>query len=114
MGITFDISNPERRLVTLDGRLDTAGVGEVELQFNAVTAAAGTDSIADLSGVTFLASMAIRMLVAAARTLAGKQRRLVLVVPEGPVAETLRHGGIDQMMTVVPTMAEAEAAFGVA
>mgnify|MGYP003399151137 CR=1 FL=1 len=54
------------------------------------------------------------MLVDAGRTLAAKGRKLVLVVPEGLVAETLRDGGIDQLITMVPTEADAVAWFAAA
>jgi anti-sigma B factor antagonist len=114
MEITIDSTRPDLRRVALAGRLDSAGVGAVELRFNAATAGAGQNAIADLSAVTFVASLGIRMLIAAARTLDAKERRLVLVVPEGPVAETLRDGGIDQLVTIVPAVAAAEAALGIA
>ncbi|HLF56523.1 MAG TPA: STAS domain-containing protein [Thermoanaerobaculia bacterium] len=109
MEIQIDSSAAELRRVKLVGRLDSAGAGAVETKFNAATAGAGVDSIADLSGVTFIASLGIRMLVTAARTLAAKEKKLVLVVGEGLVAETLRDGGIDQLVPMVATAAEAEA-----
>lgn len=115
MEIQIESPSPDLRVVTLAGRLDTAGVGAVELKFNAATAAgAGHHAIADLSAVSFVASMGLRMLIAAARTLAAKERRMVLVVPEGMVAETLRDGGIDQLVTMVPDLAAARAALGFA
>ena len=49
------------------------------------------------------------MRVTAARTLAAKERKLVLLVGEGLVAETLRDAGIDQLIPLVTTFAEAEA-----
>jgi anti-anti-sigma factor len=114
MEIQIDESAPELRRVKLIGRLDSAGAGLVEMKFNAVTAGAGVHSIADLSEVTFIASLGIRMIVASARTLAAKGRKLVLVVAEGLVAETLRDGGIDQLVTVVGSAEEAEAAIAAA
>lgn len=107
MEIQIDSSDPALRRVKLVGRLDAAGVGRVDVRFLAATAGSGLDSIADLSGVEFLASLGIRLLVDAARSTAAKGRRLVLVVPEGLVAETLRDGGIDQLIAMVGSDAEA-------
>lgn len=109
MEIQIDTSDPELRRVRLVGRLDSAGVGKVDLRFLASTAGAGINSIVDLSQVAFVASLGIRMLVDAGRTLSAKGRKLVLVVPEGLVAETLRDGGIDQLITMVATDGEAVA-----
>jgi anti-anti-sigma factor len=109
MEIQIDASNPDLRHVRLTGRLDSAGVGRVDTRFLAATAGSGRDSIADLTGVAFIASLGIRLLVEAARTLKSKGRRLVLVVADGLVRDTLRDGGIDQLIPTVATDAEARA-----
>jgi anti-anti-sigma factor len=114
MEIQIEDPTPAIRRVKLIGRLDSGGAGKVESEFNAATAASGKNAIADLSGVTFIASLGIRMLVTAARTIDAKEHKLVLVVGEGMVAETLRDAGIDQLIPTVATMAEAEAELGVA
>jgi anti-anti-sigma regulatory factor len=79
MEIQIDSSDPALRRVRLVGRLDSAGVGKVDLRFLASTAGAGIDSIADLSQVAFVASLGIRMLVDAGRTLAAKGKKLARV-----------------------------------
>jgi anti-anti-sigma factor len=109
MEIQTDGSTPGLSRVRLAGRLDSSGAGAVEAKFDAATTGVGDDAIVDLGSVTFLASLGIRMLVTAARTLAAKERRLVLVCGEGMVAETLRDSGIDQLIPLVATVAEAEA-----
>lgn len=109
MDIQVDDSTAGLRRVRLVGRLDSAGAGKVDADFDAATVGAGENAVVDLTGVTFLASLGIRMLVTAARALAAKERRLVLVAGEGLVAETLRDGGIDQLVPLVATTAEAEA-----
>jgi anti-anti-sigma factor len=107
MEIQIDSPSDDLRLVRLAGRLDAAGVGSVDVRFLAATAGSGRNAIADLSRVTFLASLGIRLLVEAARSTKAKGRRLVLVVPEGLVRDTLRDGGIDQLVTTVATETEA-------
>jgi anti-anti-sigma factor len=64
--------------VVLVGRLDTAGVDVVETRFGAAIVPNGKNTIVDLSGVTFLASMGIRMLISTTRALSRKGGRLVM------------------------------------
>ena len=109
MEIVIDSSVPDLRRVSLSGRLDAAGVGQVDVRVNAATAGSGRNSIADLTRVTFIASLGIRLLVEAARTLQKKGQRLVLVVADGLVRDTLRDGGFDQLIAIVGSDAEAAA-----
>ena len=51
------------RKVVLVGRLDTAGVDLVETKFGAAIVPNGKNTIVDLTQVTFLASMGIRMVI---------------------------------------------------
>ena len=60
--------------VTLIGRLDTQSVGRVEVPFLAHLVPGPNNAIIDLSGVDFVASMGIRMLVSAAKTLRTHKR----------------------------------------
>jgi anti-anti-sigma factor len=64
--------------VALTGRLDTPGVGEVETRFTATLVPAGKHAIVDLSGVDFVSSLGIRMLVSAARAMRQRQAKLAL------------------------------------
>ncbi len=66
------------RRVALAGRLDTAGVDVVETRFGAAIVPNGKDTIVDLSEVTFLASMGIRMLISTTRALSRKGGKLVM------------------------------------
>ncbi|MGH7337515.1 MAG: STAS domain-containing protein [Myxococcota bacterium] len=109
MEIQIDSSAPDLRHVRLTGRLDAAGVGQVDVRFLAATAGSGKDAIADLTGVAFIASLGIRLLVDAARALKAKDRRMVLVVADGLVRDTLRNAGIDQLIATVASDAEARA-----
>jgi anti-anti-sigma factor len=68
----------EVRRVVLTGRLDTAGVDVVETRFGAAIVPNGKNTIVDLSEVTFLASMGIRMLISTTRALSRKGGKLVM------------------------------------
>jgi len=67
------------RKVVLVGRLDTAGVDLVETKFGAAIVPNGKNTIVDLTQVTFLASMGIRMLISTTRALSRKGGKLVMV-----------------------------------
>ena len=74
----------------LSGRLDTPGVDRIEARFNALTVARGRDTVIDLEELDLITSMGIRMLVTAAKSLAVRGRKLVLLNPQGVVDDTLR------------------------
>ena len=95
--------------VRLHGRLDSAGVEELELKFFAATAAARKHAVVDLSEVTFLASMAIRMLVMAAKRVVRGGHQLVLLNPTGLVDETLETADLYSLIPVARSEEEANA-----
>ncbi len=97
--------------LALKGRLDTAGVDRVEIKFNA-SLPRDKHGIVDFSEVTFLASMGIRMLIAAARTMDRRGKRLVLIAPRPLVDQALRHSSIDDIVPVAPDVEAAIALLG--
>lgn len=92
--------------VVLSGRLDTLGVDQVEAKFNAVVISRGLDVLVDLTGVSFISSMGIRMLIAAARGMRLREARLVLFGAQALVHETLQSMAIDTLIAVVATEQE--------
>lgn len=96
--------------VELDGRLDTPGVDAIEMRFNASVLAAGRNALVDLSQVSFVSSMGVRLLITAAKTAKARQQRLVLVVPAGPVREMLEITAIDTLIPMFMQRDEAQAA----
>ena len=95
--------------VALQGRLDTAGVDQIETKFNAAIAPRGKPTIVDFSGVTFLSSMGVRMLLTMARTLSRRNVKLVLQAPQALVRDALRHAALDQLIPVADNEAAARA-----
>jgi anti-anti-sigma factor len=93
--------------VRLNGRLDAPGVDRIETRFTAVVVAQGKSAAIDLSGVTFLASMGIRMLVANARALGRKGGKLVLFGATEPVREVLNQAALDDLLPTVESEAQA-------
>ncbi len=96
--------------VELIGRLDSVGVDAVETRFNAAALSSGKHALVDLSGVTFVSSMGVRLLITAAKTMRARQLRLLLVVPAGPVREMLETAAVD---TLIPMFVERDEALAV-
>jgi len=105
-------SNESRLEIALTGRLDTAGVDRIEIQFNAAVVAGGREALVDLSGVELITSMGIRMLITAARAMSHRHQRLVLFGAQELVAEVLETAAVDALIATVASRAEALAILG--
>src|SRR5262245_11526037 len=86
--------------LALRGRLDTAGVGEVELRFTTHTVPRAKPLLLDMSEVTFLSSLGLRMLLTIAKALDRRGAKTVLLSPQPAVREVLKISGFDQLMPV--------------
>ena len=93
-------------LVALRGRLDVAGASSIELKFSA-TAGARKAVVVDLLGVSFIASMGMRLLLLVAKTMAARGGKMALLSPVPEVASVLHTAGID---TVIPICNERDTA----
>jgi anti-anti-sigma factor len=104
--------SPAFTQVALKGRLDTSGVDRVETRLT-VALASGGHAIIDLSEVTFLASLGIRLLITVAKMLDRRGKRLVLVAPRALVDQSLKHSSIDEIIPVAANHAGARELLGV-
>ena len=95
------------RKVVLVGRLDTAGVDTVETRFGAAIVPAGKNTVVDLTQVTFLASMGIRMLIATTRALSRKGSKLVMYGPVPGVMDVIETTALTDIIPVAATESEA-------
>jgi anti-anti-sigma factor len=68
--------------------------------------------VIDMSGVTFLASIGIRHLISATKTLSRKGGKLVLINPSDIVRDVLVTHGVSDLMPIVTTESEAYALIG--
>jgi len=93
--------------VALSGKLDVQGEEEIGDRFRELIQTRGTSFLVDMSQVTYLASLGIRLLFAAAKTLAGSGKKLVVVSPQPMVEETLLNSGTAKLVPIAP---DAEAA----
>jgi len=87
--------------VRLTGRLDAPGADLIGARFTAAVATMGRDAVVDLSGVSFLASMGMRLLISVARALHAKGSKLVLFGAQGPVQAVFDQAAFDQIVAIV-------------
>jgi anti-anti-sigma factor len=97
------------RLIKLDGQLDIAGVGAAETRFYAHCGGDQPRVLVDLSRVGFVASLGIRLLLQAIKTVSARGGRLLLLNPAPPAASALDISGLGQFI-VRGSEAEAAAA----
>src|ERR1700729_1421007 len=95
--------------IALVGKLDVGGVGEIENKFLGYTAAAKRNAVVDISGLTFLGSMGLRILLDAAKTLGREKKKLILLNPQPLVGEVLEASGIGEIVTIESDTAAAVA-----
>lgn len=93
-------------LLKLTGPLDIAGAGEIDMPFSIISGKYNK-VIVNLSAVTFLASIGIRVLVKAARTIGNRKGRLVVFGPTEDARKVLRSTGVDAIIPVVADEAAA-------
>lgn len=109
MQITVSEFSDVGKRVTLVGKLDVAGAEKIELPLAAV---AGTrqNVVVDMVGVDFIASIGIRHLVLAAKTVLRGDGRFLLLNPTPLVSEVLTTAGLEQLLPIVRSEDEALAA----
>jgi len=95
--------------LALSGKLDVLGVGEIENKFIGYTAARKKNALVDISGVTFMGSMGLRIFLSAARSLSLEKKSLILLNPQPLVNEVLEASGIQDVVVIEH---DAEAALG--
>jgi anti-sigma B factor antagonist len=95
--------------VALEGRLDVAGLHEVDIRFHALTAARSKPAIVDLTHLEFIGSLGMGMLISCAQSLHRKGHKMVLYGAAGVVDTALRTAGIDQAIPMAPDADQARA-----
>ncbi len=107
MEMIVKTSLPEAVRVSLNGRLDAPGADQIDLRFTATLATAGQDVLVDLTQVSFVASMGLRLLISVARTLKLKGKRLVLFGAQPLVQNVFEQAAIDQLIPLAASEQEA-------
>ncbi len=97
--------------LTLTGKMDIAGVKEIADKFSRLAVERKRNVIVEMSGVTFLGSMGLRILLSTAKAVQREGKKLILLNPYPMVKEVLEAGGLAD---VVPVVNDSEAAVNLA
>jgi anti-sigma B factor antagonist len=98
----------------LSGRLDIAGTGEVENKFTFQSSTQKAAVLVDLSEVTFIASIGMRLLLSNARAQSQRGGLMVLYNPQPLVKDALVTAGFEQLIAMYDDFDEACAALSAA
>ena len=83
--------------IVLVGKLDIKGAAAVDLRFNAIAGGRPKAAI-DLTGVDYMASMGIRLLVMSGKTATQRGNKIVLFGANEPVGKVITTSGLDQII----------------
>lgn len=98
-------------VVTVTGRVDSATSGELEAALKALLGKGASNLVLDLSGVDFLSSSGLRVMVTTRKALKEAGGEVVIAQPSDRVKETLELAGLDVLFTSHPTREAAVASF---
>lgn len=98
------------RRINLAGKLDDIGVREIDASFASYCAGQHLRVVVDLSGVDFMASIGIRLLVLTSRAVADQGGRLVLLNPNPLVRNVFDLADIAALIPIYSDLESARAA----
>lgn len=107
MDMEFEPLDGNITCVRLKGRMDTAGVDRIEMKFTAGLVSGGRSGIVDVSEVTFLASMGVRMFIASARAMHNKGAKIALFGAPELVQDVFETVALDQIVPIATSQAQA-------
>ena len=106
-GVELDVTTRDeggRAVVSATGEVDVFTVPRLDDALTALTSAGRTDVVVDLSGVDFLDSTGLSVLVKAQQTVQEAGGKLAVVVTAERVAKVFRITGLDQTLALHPTL----------
>lgn len=111
MSLSFEDVGSDLRKIVIVGRLDMAGTDSVAEQLVQLASAPKKGVVVDLTNLRFLASVGISALITSAKAVQQRGGRMALVVkPGSSVAMSLDATGVDELIPVFKSLAEAEGA----
>lgn len=106
---TVESASEPCTLVALAGEADVTNSAALRDVLDAEVAKRPQTLIIDLSGLRFMDSSALHVILKANRTMDHQGGVLALAAPREPVAKMLRLTAADQLLPVYPSVAEATA-----
>jgi anti-anti-sigma factor len=104
--------NQEYTHIAMSGSLDIAGVQGIELEFSKLSAS-GKSVVIDMSDVSFVASLGMRMLLSAAKKLNAEGLKVVLLSPQPLVKAALETAGLETVLPIVEDLDSAVKTLGI-
>lgn len=104
--VTMGAADGEIGKMSLEGTIDIAGAAEIEQPFS-ILSGSRRCVVVDFTRVDFLASLGVRVLVQSARALGSRGGRLILVGAAEPVRRVLVACGVDTIVDLVDSEADA-------
>src|SRR5262245_52908717 len=95
--------------VKLRGRLDANGVDGIETKFTASVVPGGKNTVVDLSDVSFVSSMGLRMLISLSKALKRRNAKIVLFGPQRQPNEVFTSAQLGSIISIVRNESEARA-----
>jgi anti-anti-sigma factor len=96
-------------LIALQGTLDIMGVNQVETKFAGYCSGENARILVDMSGVDYMASIGIRLLVTNAKSLRTRNGKMALLSPATDVFNVLEMTDIPAIIPVYSNHESAEA-----
>ena len=96
-------------LIALQGMLDIMGVNQVETKFAGYCSGENARVLVDMSGVDYMASIGIRLLVTNAKSLRTRNGKMALLSPTTDVFNVLEMTDIPAIIPVYSNFESAEA-----
>ena len=96
-------------LIALQGTLDIMGVNQVETKFAGYCSGENARILVDMSGVDYMASIGIRLLVTNAKSLRSRNGKMALLSPTMDVFNVLEMTDIPAIIPVYSNFESAEA-----
>jgi anti-sigma B factor antagonist len=110
MTMEMTVQESDTTLVILRGRLNNETAESIERRCIGL-ATSRKPMVIDLSGVSYIASMGLRMLLLVAKAIAAQGGKIALMAPAPEVASVLRTAGIDRAIPVRASLDDARSAF---
>ena len=96
-------------IVAPRGALDLGSSRGLQTRLAELAGETTPEAILDLSGVSFIDSVGLGVVLKAASRFHRQAKRLLIVAPEGPVHRILDFAGVTDRLAVVATVEEARA-----
>ncbi len=94
------------------GRIDASNAGACEKDLLALMESQGPSAIMDLSGLSYISSAGLRVLLVAAKTARAKGGKAVICSAPAAIAEVLKMSGFDKVIPLTPDRPAAQAQLG--